>query len=203
MEEIHFEISGIAVDEDTIYTGVKGMETDYPDFGETFAVDADEKRIKWAFAMDASVHSISVKDEEVVCLTDSAVVNLDKRTGAENWQVPVSSGTKSCPAVSNDVIVFGDVYKVRAVERNSGKERWKKELSGTNAKPTLCGDKVYVSHGRPRTDNGKITMLNKSSGTKVTEVETGEERLSRPIVASNSILVSSRSGRILKYKGSA
>lgn len=201
LEEVHFEISGIAVDEDTIFTGVKGMETDYPDFGEIFAVDADEKQIKWAFAVDAPVHSVSVKNKDVICLTDSAVVNLDKQTGEENWQVPVSCGTSSCPAVSNDVIVFGDVYNVRAVERSSGKEMWKTDLSGTNAKPTLCGDRVYVSHGRPKTDTGKITMLNKHSGTKVAEVETGEERLSRPIVASNSILASSRSGRILKYEG--
>lgn len=201
LEDTHFEISSIAVDDNAIYAGVKGMETDYPDFGEIFAVDVDKKRIEWAFAMDTPVHSVSVKEGDLICLTDSAVISLDRESGEENWQTPVSSGTSAGPAVADDTVVFGDVYSVRAVERSSGEKLWERELSGTNAKPTISGDRVYVSHGRPRTNNGKVTVLDTHSGDSVSEVNTGEERLSRPVVVSGSVLISSKSGRVLKYEG--
>jgi len=112
---------------------------------------------RWDFPSGNAGASAPVLDESVVYVGGAEIWALDARTGSPLWQVPCLSaadgGSDSPITVTGDTLFTASSYMIRALDKNSGIERWRFRSPGETfsagpeiAQGVVCGScSIYNS----------------------------------------------------------
>jgi outer membrane protein assembly factor BamB len=114
-------MSSPAVSGGKVYVGARD--------GLLYALDAESGALAWKFDHKISwvMSSPAVLDSMVYVGTSDGlfVQGVDTRTGLERWRHPVDIQVWSSPAISGDLLVYGDSRgRIVALDRWTGAERW-------------------------------------------------------------------------------
>ena len=97
------------------------------------------------------------------------------------------------PALAEDTLVFSSYDEhVYAVERKTGKLRWKYDAVGLPTSPVIAGDKVLFGA------DGVLHMLSLETGDKIWSYEVSDE-IASPSLAFGLILVASEDGTVTAF----
>ncbi|WII71055.1 PQQ-binding-like beta-propeller repeat protein [Bdellovibrio sp. 22V] len=140
-----------------------------------YAVDAATGRQVWLYSrQDTSQFSIRGGSQAAlsngtlyVGFSDGALVSLNAKTGAVNWEVQLNRNKRfrdidATPVVDgNQVFVAGYDDKLYSVSADKGEILWRVDGGGYSA-VTVAGDKIFYP-----TTNGEVWALKKANGDKV------------------------------------
>jgi outer membrane protein assembly factor BamB len=147
------------------------------DFGKRhcFLFHHGQNSVRWSGgpAVDGSL--------VVVGSLEGMVQALDAGTGAERWNVQVSSEIVSAPAIANGIVVVRtNDGRLTGLDANDGSRKWVYDRSTVpilslrgNSTPRIDGDVIYCGE-----DNGKVLALTLADGKTAWEqtIATGEGR---------------------------
>jgi outer membrane protein assembly factor BamB len=104
-----------------------------------------------------------------------------------------SQPIRSCPAVSEELVVFGSrSKKVYAVDRMTGKQQWVfPTRARIDSSPVIVGDRVFIGGG-----DGRVYALNLKDGQKRWEYETGSGFVGGAAVADGRLVIANDGGVI-------
>lgn len=130
--------------------------------------------------------------------TETTVTHDSVATLGEVWEVEGLNGMSATPAVVDGVVYFGDWDGVaRAVDAETGEERWSTELDGgpIMSSVTIDGDAAYV------TTSQTLYRLDRASGDVVWEAVSSDHGLAispaSPVVAEGLVLQGTASGELM------
>ena len=134
--------SSPAVANGTVYFGSRD--------GFLYAVSADSGKLVWRYDHQTSWvnDSPAVADRVVyVGTSDNSFFHaIDAATGKELWRTSVGGVIWSSPAVSGDLVVFGDgIGRLHALDRRTGADRWMfRTGESIHSSPVVAGDLIVV-----------------------------------------------------------
>jgi eukaryotic-like serine/threonine-protein kinase len=122
--EIIEELSSPAVDGSMAYIS--------SDKGHLFALDLDQRGLRWRFDAGAELGPPAVLDGVVYTGgKDRNLYALDAATGKELWRFAAQAELATVPTLDGDTVYIGDADgRLYGVDRASGAERWQLQLSG-------------------------------------------------------------------------
>ncbi len=122
------------------------------------------------------------------------LIHANYRTGEMVWVNEDSEDEIfSTPAVSDALIVFGSADgNVYALDRQTGKQKWKFETDGEVSSPVIVGDKVAFS------SEGALYLLRLETGEKLWAYEVSDE-ISSPAVINNMLVVGGADGAVTAF----
>ncbi len=99
----------------------------------------------------------------------------------------------STPAITKEIAVVSyNDGNVRALDRETGKLRWRYDTKGYPTSPVIVGDKVVVGA------DGELLLLKLTDGTKLGSVKVSDE-ITAPAVTQGLILVGSEDGTVAAF----
>lgn len=176
-----------AYEDDTVYLGnPAGL----------FAVDAETGDQQWersgryltVTVRDGLVFAVDTNDERLYAIDTSGRIRWQTRTGG--------NGRVQSVAATDDTIYMSSQYfsaaTVLALERATGRERWRTELDGYGSlcsPPVVVGDTVYVGTG-----DGILYALDGANGSIHWQVDLEYEILAPPAIANGTVFVGTNGG---------
>ena len=128
--------------------------------GQITALDAETGRELWQVQLKEEIHATpAIVGNRVYAVTTAPhLIALDLENGSVIWRA--AAGGPSSPAVADGMVfVGGEDQAVRALDAESGEERWSTPLGYPIASsPASVGDLVYIASGPT------ITALDARSG---------------------------------------
>ena len=120
--------------------------------GRIVAVDLQTGRRLWEQTLDGSPQEILPLDALFVGATDNHFYRLSRRDGHVEWRWRTGGDIVGRPIVDRERVFFLSLDNVlRALDRNSGVQRWRSILSGRpRAGPAPLGNAVLVSGVSPQ-----------------------------------------------------
>ncbi len=120
----------------------------------------------------------------------------------QDWSVPIgkskqtSAYLKLKPVIQNNVVYTADTTgMVQAVDKNTGKVAWSKQLKqGVISGPTVA--QGYIALG---TNASTIVLLSQTDGHEVWQAKTSGEALSKPIIANRKVIAKTIDGNLYAF----
>jgi outer membrane protein assembly factor BamB len=162
--------------------------------GHVYAFEKPTGRVRWKYKVEESGVASDVlqlgRSVYAVTLGDELLC-LDLATGKPNWTFHSSSRSKdfhwtSTPAVTSERVYFGGLDGIiYALEAQSGKLVWKKELGGrVTTSLAVRGHDLYVGTAKRR-----IYRLDTDSGNVLSDLATEAEPHGHLTLAEDSLVV--------------
>jgi polyvinyl alcohol dehydrogenase (cytochrome) len=108
---------------------------------------------------------------------ETAITPASVKTLKQDWEIDGLTGVTGTPTVADGVAYFGDwTGHERAVDVETGKEKWSTEIGGPMivGAPTIDGDSVYASSGatlyRLNRATGKIEWKTVTNGSEFAQI---------------------------------
>ena len=158
-----------------------------------YAFENHTGKLRWKHAVGAGTWSDILQDGSNLFLVtaEDELLSLDATTGRENWKI--ASGVSnddflmtSSPALSHGRVFFGGMNgTVYAVDENSGRLIWKRELGlWVSTAVAVLGDSVYLG-----TIANRLYRLAADTGAVVAEYPLDARPLGSITIGDDSILV--------------
>ncbi|WP_158056236.1 outer membrane protein assembly factor BamB family protein [Halorussus halophilus] len=176
------EVTGLEVQDDIIYYSCYGMKTDHPDIGIVGAVDSSSRQVLWEVRTTQPALGLSKTEKGVYVRTKGSVHAIDATTGQSRWSVHTHGGSSASPIVVKDTVYAGGLFKILAIDSESGSVKWTHEISSNNPHPIVAGNKVYFTADTVGGRSAIFSALNRNSGKKLWSVDVGKRRLSAPFL---------------------
>ena len=114
---------------------------------QLFTLDAATGEERWSFQTGSvSVAAPAVADDVVYLPSrDQRVYAIESDVGAR-WEVDMGTMVNESPAVDSDTVYASSAGTLRALDSDTGDERWAFDLSSLSA-PAVVEDRVYVTSG--------------------------------------------------------
>ena len=143
----------------------------------------DEGQIAGGVAMDSNRAYCGTLDGRLIC--------ADVSEGRIVWTSAESiDQTFSTPAVGKDLVVYcSDDGLVYAVERETGKSRWKYDTGGMPYSPLIAGDKVLVSA------DGELILLSAADGSLLWKRSISDD-ITSPALVNGWVVVGADDGTV-------
>lgn len=107
------------------------------------AVDARTGAEKWKFGTGLIHHPPAVHDGVVYAVSADNLHALDAATGAVKWTVNTQRAGLKAPVVRGDELLVAAGQFLLALDRESGREKWRFEAGGEITSPALSGGVAY------------------------------------------------------------
>ena len=120
------------------------------------------------------------------------------KSGQQLWGRDRGGGP-TLPAIGSEKVIFGDRFKIKALDSSSGEIEWATPVGGYTARPSIGGERVYVSVASSAKEPAKLLSLNSETGQKMWETSFGNVELTKPVVANSSVFVGTNSGAVYNY----
>ncbi|WP_197523203.1 outer membrane protein assembly factor BamB family protein [Actinokineospora pegani] len=169
---------------------------------EIYAVSLDTGAGRWWSVVSGMVSAAPVLFEDTAYIVTNAGVlhALSLRDGAERWCYPraeearTPTSTSTSVALGEQTLYFGSGDgTVRAVNLNTGREIWGKDLgSAVHATPLLVDRTIVVVC----TEAGVVMAMDAAIGAQCWVVDLGSAVRARPVVRDGVVLVGTTSGRV-------
>lgn len=183
-------VTGISVVDGTIFYSTAGQTQGHPTFGSVGAIDIETGEVRWEVMTKGQAQGVSVTDQSAFIRTTNYTLAVDAETGDHRWHVDTHGGSLETPTVADGTVYFGGHYEVVATDAETGSIEWRHEIEAINPRPIVAGDTVFVTAdsiaGRP----GLVTSLDPSTGEANWKKEIPNRKLSTPMVADRTLLVS-------------
>ena len=120
--------------------------------GRIVAVHLQTGRRIWEHVLDGSPQEILPLDALFVGATDNYLYRLSRRDGHVEWRWRTGGDIVGLPTIDQQQVFFVSLDNVvRALDRDSGVQRWRGLLSARpRAGPALVGDVIFVSGVSPQ-----------------------------------------------------
>lgn len=188
----------LAIADGTVYAATAGMETDYPDTGHVIAFEPAAGEVRWMYDAANPVRDLAVSEGTVVATDGFSVVGLSTSDGELEWADRRFNGGVRTVAARDDTVLAGGNRQIKALESQTGEERWVGEFGGSRAAMN-AGDHVFVA-GRPPDESSRW-------GVAALDLESGATRWRHDLstkptaasVAAETFFVGTRDGRVLAF----
>lgn len=120
----------------------------------------------------------------------------------EDWSIALSKSSKASTYLKLKPVIRGDVIytanasgTVQAINRNTGKLIWSKQLSqGVVSGPAVADG--YVAVG---TSRSSVILLGQTDGVKIRKFKLSGDPLSKPIITANKIIIKTIDGVVYAF----
>ncbi len=122
------------------------------------------------------------------------IVKADIRAGVFAWTNQDSEAEVfTTPAVAGDTVVAGseDGFVI-AVDRATGKQRWRVDSGGYPLSPVIAGDKVLLAA------DGELIMLGLADGTKLWSLKVADD-ITSPMLLGDLVIVGTEDGTVTAF----
>lgn len=181
-----------------------------------FARDASptssDPAVEWTFDGDGPFWGGPAVVDDTVYIggADESVYALDARTGSEQWSFQTGHRVEATPAYGSGTVYVGSYDQhVYAIDAERGTRRWKRDVGGlVRGSATVWDGDVYVGVGCHNlacawyadesevTENGWVYSLDAKSGETNWRFDAGDEVVSTPAVADDTVYVGGSNGRL-------
>lgn len=148
--------------------------------GRVVALEVATGKERWARRLGGAVNDMLALDDRLfVGSDDNYFYSLNTANGSINWRWRTGGDVIGVPIVDEHRVYFVSKDNLlRALDRNSGSQRWKRELPGRPTRsPVRAGDVVLVSGLAP-----KVTAYALKDGTPAGEVTSPGELAASPFL---------------------
>ena len=178
-------------------------ETDVPENGWIYSLDADSGETNWRYVVGTEVVSTPAVTDELVYVgaSDGSLYALRPASGDVEWTYDTRDMIWSSPAVAYGTVFITDWNgNVHAVDAETGEETWLADTAGRYISGSVAVDEdaVYVGHtpynslDDPTTNYAKVFRYDRQTGEEDWAFETvALEVGSSPVVTSDRIYVGS------------
>jgi eukaryotic-like serine/threonine-protein kinase len=142
--------TSLAIADGTIYFGDKAKNL--------FAVDIKTGNEKWRFKAEDNIYGPAISAEQIYFSDiERRLYSVNRTSGRLNWKVKrienrsiglfnQQIGNPTVAAVASGLLFYADTdNSIRAVDANSGKEKWRFKAGDTCTAPVIAGDVVYFA----------------------------------------------------------
>ena len=164
--------------------------------GAVYALDAGTGAEIWSHEIGEQVWSSPAVSGDFVYFTTfgKKLHALSTADGSEKWVFQTEGAISAAPVVDNGIVYVGDYdRRIYAIDSASGKELWTfpGDNPGTDVPrnwfwtaPLISGDNLYAA-----CLDGKVYVVNKTTGKFVTSVDVQNSIASAPVFANGSLVV--------------
>lgn len=148
----------------------------------------------WTFNMESPIFSTPAinNDSEMFVASNNGVLKcIAIEDGDEKWSIDLKNEITSSPIVDNDNVYISTHEKIYAINKNTHKISWSKDISGIESTPSVVDGKIYFG-----SNNGHVYGLNNETGDETLKVELKGEIKSSPLVVNNTIYIGSTDNKI-------
>lgn len=114
--------------------------------GYLYAIDAVGGYKKWSFEIKDRVHSVTMDDERVYCVSaEGGLYALDRWSGDRLWHFKSDDVNYYSTTVSNETVYVAGNSILYAVNTTTGAERWRTKIRMNGLQPSVIHDGIlYV-----------------------------------------------------------
>jgi outer membrane protein assembly factor BamB len=159
--------------------------------GKLYALNADRGTEVWtveALGYNSVRSSPAISGDTVYFTAESALLALDRKTGAEKWRYKALAITRSSPSVGEGIVVFGDSgSNIYAVDSETGMEKWRYRITyyWVVSTATISDGVVYIGG-----DDSYLNVLDAKTGEVKWRFKTlGETVWSSPALVDDVIYI--------------
>ena len=147
-----------------------------------YALSAETGALLWQFKYDNYLKGIAVQGNDVVALSETKLIAIDKKTGTQKWESSVGRDFYGPALLDDQIFVRHSEGEVRAYALKDGALRWKSKKNG-GAVTALVLYKGTVIYGE---ELGNLVALDARTGTEKWRFKT-KKRCSDPLVAGTTL----------------
>jgi len=178
-------------------------ETDVPENGWIYSLDADSGETNWRYVVGTEVVSTPAVTDELVYVgaSDGSLYALRPASGDVEWTYDTRDMIWSSPAVADGSVFVTDWNgNVHAVDAATGEQEWLADTAGRYISGSVAVDEeaVYVGHtpyntlDDPTTNHAKVFRFDRTTGTEEWTFETPALEIgSSPVVTEERLFVGS------------
>ena len=127
-----------------------------------YALSADTGTLWWQFKHDSYLSGIAVQDDDVVVLSETRLIAIDKKTGTQKWESSVGRDFYGPQILDDQIFVRHTAGEVRAYALKDGALRWKSKKNGGTISPFVLY-KGTVIYGQ---ELGNLVALDARTGAE-------------------------------------
>ncbi|WP_432823246.1 PQQ-binding-like beta-propeller repeat protein [Trichloromonas sp.] len=185
-----------------LYVGSDGLKDSH-----LFALKADTGEVRWKFPVPRQIYATPALADGIlyVHVRDDHVYALRASDGSLVWKTPAAAPqgeaqvftdlSKSSPAVAPQMVYVGIGNDLVALERTSGKVKWRAATGRkVDSSPLVVGDTVYVG-----SDDRSVYGFAAGSGKNVWSFATGGKVSISPSVGEDLLLIGSNDGFLYAF----
>ena len=147
-----------------------------------YALSAETGALLWQFQQDKYLSGIAVQGDNVVVLSDSTLIAIDRKTGTEKWHSSVGRDFYGPQILDGQIFVRHTAGEVRAYALQDGALRWKAKRNGGTASPFVLF-KCSVIYGE---ELGNLVALDARTGAEKWRFKT-KKHCGDPLVAGTTL----------------
>jgi outer membrane protein assembly factor BamB len=161
-----------------------------------YALNATDGTLKWTFKARNALWAQPVSDGKMVYQAgmDHYIYAIDLASGAKRWEVDLGGPILGGATLSKDGILYTGTLKseIIAVNTNTGKITWRKQLAGNLwSPPLLYNGKLYFG-----TDQGKVYIMTATEGTIEKTVDGGGTIMAAPVYTKDAVIIVTEAGDV-------